>query len=307
KSIKEWAEALSMAEALLREKLDICKQKLLNHRKQRIRPLLDDKILLGWNSLMITACCKAYAATVDNHYLQMALKNISFLKENLCGDNDIWYHTWKEGKAKYPAFLDDYACLIQAYIHLQEVTGNNEYLVTAKKITDKVIETFADNETNFFWFTNAEQKDVIVRKKEVYDGAVPSGNAVMALNLLYLSIVFDIPDWKIKAETMLQSLDQAIIRYPTSFGVWALCMQQIVTGINEIAVTGPAAIELLSLINKLYMPNKIIESAVTSDDEFPLLKGKLIGENKNLIYLCRNYSCKQPVETVGELILLLKN
>jgi len=306
KPIKEWAEILSVDEALLREKLNACKQKLLSHRKKRIRPLLDDKILLSWNALMITACCKAYAATGDDAYLMMALKNISFLEENFQSENK-WYHTWKAGKAKYPAFLDDYAFLIQACIHLQEVTGNSEYLVSAKKITGKVIDAFADTETDFFWFTNAEQKDIVARKKEVYDGAVPSGNAVMALNLLYLSIVFDIGEWRIKAETMLKSLGKGIISYPTSFGVWALGLQQISTGINEIALTGPTSMNLLSAVNKLYIPNKIIQTAITPADEFPLLKGKLIGKNKNLIYLCRNYSCKQPVETVEEIILLLKN
>jgi len=305
KPIKECAESLSMDEQLLGRRLDTWKKELLNQRKKRIRPLLDDKILLGWNALMITACCKAYAATGSDVYLEVALKNISFLEENLCDDN-IWYHTWKEGKAKYPAFLDDYAFLIQAYIHLQEVTGNSEYLIKAKKISDRVLEFFADDETNFFWFTSSKQKDAIVRKKEIYDGAVPSGNAVMALNLLYLSIVFDIREWRIRAETMLQSLQHAIVNYPTSFCVWATCMQQVITGVNEIVVAGPASMNLLTKINSLFMPNKVIQTTTTTSEEFPLVKGKLIGVNKNLIYLCKDYSCTQPVETVEELVLLLK-
>jgi uncharacterized protein YyaL (SSP411 family) len=196
--------------------------------------------------------------------------------------------------------------LIQAYIHLQEVTGNSEYLIEAKKISDKVLEFFADDETNFFWFTSSKQKDVIVRKKEIYDGAVPSGNAVMALNLLYLSVVFDIREWRTRAETMLQSLQHAIVNYPTSFGIWATCMQHVITGINEIAVTGPASMNLLSKINSLFIPNKVIQTATTTSEEFPLLKGKLIGVNRNLIYLCKDYSCKQPVDAVDELVLLLK-
>jgi uncharacterized protein len=306
KPIKEWAETLSIDESLLRDKLDTCKQKLLAQRKKRTRPLLDDKILLGWNTLMITACCKAYASIGNDAYLELALKNISFLEENLCEDIDKWYHTWKGGKAKYPAFLDDHAFLVQAYIHLQEVTGNSEYLIAAKKIADRVLELFADNDTNFFWFTSSNQNDVIVRKKEIYDGAVPSGNAVMALNLLYLAIVFDIREWKTKAEAMIQSLAQAIINYSTSFGVWAMCMQQLITGLNEIAITGPKAMKLLSNVNRLFIPNKVIQIALTPSEEFPLLKGKLISVNKNLIYLCRDYSCQQPVETFEELVLLLK-
>jgi uncharacterized protein YyaL (SSP411 family) len=307
KSLEEWTETLAIEEPLLREKLNACKKTLLSHRKKRTRPLLDDKILLSWNALMITACCKAYAATSNDACLKMALKNIFFLEENLRDDDEAWYHTWKAGTAKYPAFLDDYAFLIQAYIHLQEVTGDNNYFIAAKKITEKALELFADNDTNFFWFTSSKQNDIIVRKKEIYDSAVPSGNSVMTSSLLYLSIVFDIREWKMRAEAMMESLAQPIINYPTSFGVWAMCMQQVVTGINEIAITGPLAADLLSTVNKLFVPNKVIQIALIPSDEFPLLKGKLIQANKNLIYLCRDYSCKQPVETVEDLVLLLKN
>src|SRR5206468_3721237 len=143
-------------------------------------------------------------------------KNISFLENNLSKQKK-WYHTWK-GQTKYPAFLDDYAYLIQAYIHLQEVTGETEYLAKAQSLTEKIIESFSDDENIFFWFTDESQKDVIVRKKEVYDGATPSGNAVMANNLLYLSIVFDVSSWRERAETMLHQLKEVIVRYPTSFG-----------------------------------------------------------------------------------------
>jgi hypothetical protein len=128
----------------------------------------------------------------------------------------------------------------------------------------------------------------------------------MALNLLYLSVVFDIPAWRTKTEMMLQSLHSAIINYPTSFGVWAACMQQVITGINEIAVTGAAAINLLLKVNGLFIPNKVIQTATTPSESFPLLKGKLTSVNKNLIYVCKDYSCMQPVETVEELVLLLK-
>ena len=165
---------------LLLEILTACKEKLLSARSKRIKPLLDDKILLSWNALMISACCKAYAATGEKDYLKIAEENIYFLESNFRSTDDNWHHTWKAGIAKYPAFLDDYAYLAEAYIQLQEVTGKADYLLSAKKIVDKVILDFSDEETDFFWFTGSEQKDVIVRKKEVYDGAVPSGNAVMA-------------------------------------------------------------------------------------------------------------------------------
>jgi len=303
--IKNQAGKLNLDEIYLKNKLNACKVKLLEHRNKRIKPLLDDKILLGWNCLMITACCKAYAATSGELYLQMAQKNISFLENNL-KQRDTWFHSWKE-TAKYSAFFDDYAYLIQAYIHLQEVTGKAEYLIKAKALTEKVIQSFGDEENIFFFFTGDVQTDIIVRKKEVYDGATPSGNSVMALNLLYLSIVFDKFEWRKRAEAMLQSLKEATIRYPTSFGVWALCMQQEVYGLNEIAITGPSAFVLSAEINKLYIPNKVIQSATLPLEEFPLLRGKFQNKTADLIYLCRNYLCEEPVETVGELRLLLKS
>ena len=302
--IKFWAEKLNSSEELLKNKLNVCRQKLLEHRNKRVKPSLDDKILLGWNALVITACCKAYAATSETSYLQMAGKNIVFLENNLLS-NEVLFHSWK-GSAKYPAFLDDFAYLIQAYIHLQEVTGEGKYLVRARELTEKVIESFSDDDNIFFWFTEASQKDVIVRKKEVYDGATPSGNAVMAFNLLYLSVVFDNNDWKKRTEKMLQSLKEAIIRYPTSFGVWAMAVAQEVFGINEIAVVGSSALKTVSQINQLFMPNKVIQSSISQQKEFPLLQGKSGNERGDLIYLCRNYLCKEPVETVEKFRLLLK-
>jgi uncharacterized protein YyaL (SSP411 family) len=141
-SIKSGADKFETDEIFLKNKLNICKAKLFEQRNNRVKPLLDDKILLGWNALMITACCKAYAATSEKLYLEMAEKNISFLENNL-SQNESWFHSWK-GNAKYSAFLDDYAYLIQAYIHLQEVTTKEKYLIKAKTVTEKVIESLSD-------------------------------------------------------------------------------------------------------------------------------------------------------------------
>ena len=105
---------------------------------------------------------------------------------------------------------------------------------------------------------------------------------------------------------MLQSLKEAIIRYPTSFGVWAMAVAQEVFGINEIAVVGPSALKTVSQINQLFIPNKVIQSSISQQEEFPLLQGKSGNERGDLIYLCRNYLCKEPVETVGKFRLLLK-
>ena len=191
-------------------------------RGKRVRPLLDDKIILGWNALMNTACSKAFGATGNEIYRQLASDNMQFILSNFADKiSPGFHHTWKNGIAKFPAFLEDYAFLIQALLHLQEVTGDTKWIIKAKEITEFVIENFSDEETPFFFYTPAGQQDVIIRKKEVYDGAVPSGNSVMAYNLYHLSILCDKREWGKRSLDMILSLNTAIIRYPTSFGNWA--------------------------------------------------------------------------------------
>ena len=194
------------------EKESKWKEKLMARRKGRIRPLLDDKILSGWNALMITACCKAFAAIGDESYRELAIKSMLFLEEKMMG-NGIYYffHSYKEGvsgnrenedRAGIPAFLDDYAYLVEAYIQLQEVTGDVSYLNRAKSLTEWVIEHFSEEENGYFYYTHEGQDDLIVRKREVYDGATASGNSVMASNLLYLGTVFDLEEWKQRSAGM---------------------------------------------------------------------------------------------------------
>jgi len=301
--IEQFAKANNISAEHLEQTLADCRNILLQARSKRIRPLLDDKILLGWNALMNTACSKASAALNDTSYKEIAVKNMAFIESKFIGDNGHWYHTYKNSQARIPAFLDDYAYLIQAYIHLQEITGNGDYLVKAKNLCGWVIENFEEPETGFFFYTHKGQPDVIIRKKEVYDGAVPSGNAVMAHNLLYLSIVFDQPEWAERAHGLLQSLSKAITKYPGSFGVWALAAQLVTKGMLEIAITGQHAKEFLCPVLERFIPNKILQAEETNSHIFPLLTGKTESEKGvTAFYLCRNYTCKAPFYNVDALL-----
>src|SRR5690606_30677688 len=114
-----------------------------------------------------------------------------FIWDKFLGENGEFHHTYKNGEAKFPAFLDDYAELIHALIHLQEITSDNSYLQKAKTLIKYCEDHFNEEETGYFYFTNVQQRDVIIRKKEIYDGAVASGNSLMAWNLVYTGIVFD--------------------------------------------------------------------------------------------------------------------
>lgn len=304
KPVNEFALAKGLNVEKLSDLISKGLANLLENRRTRVRPLLDDKILLGWNALMNVACSKAYAATGSDIYKTLAVKNISFLENSFLKDAGEWLHTYKNGQAKYSAFLDDYAYLISAYIHLQEITGNAEYLVKARKITQFVQEHFLEESTGLFFFTSQTQTDVIMRKKEIYDSATPSGNSAMAVNLYYLGIIFNEPKWVAQAQNMVQYIGKAITRYPGSFANWAALLQQFIKGVPEIAVTGYNSLNILPEILKEYTPAKVLQAATAPAEEFPLLAGKNF-EKAWLIYVCKDYSCKKPVENVKEIKSLL--
>jgi uncharacterized protein YyaL (SSP411 family) len=283
------------------------KKLLLNERGKRIRPITDDKILLGWNALMNTAICKAFACTGNEEYRKLAIRNMNFLYNNFSKKNSpAFYHTWKNNQAKHPAFLDDYAFLIEALIHLQEITGNTEWLEKAKNLTELVLEKFTEEETGFFFYTPSDITDVIVRKKEVYDGAIPSGNSVMASNLYKLAIYFDKKEWNERAVRMINALGNAIIRYPVSFGCWANLVSELFSSTNEIAIVGTDYDGILKEVLKEYIPYKVIMSGMSGSNQLPLFAGKT-GKKAPSIYLCRQYACKNPVQTLEAFVKLLNS
>jgi uncharacterized protein YyaL (SSP411 family) len=292
--------------ATLEEELATCREKLLHARESRIRPGLDDKILLGWNALMIHACCKAYAALGEVEYRDMAIRcaefcSTHFLQPDMAG---AWYHTYKDGVAKYPAFLDDYAFMIRALIALQEVTGELSWLHRASELATFVNAHFADETGHFFYYTIEGQTDIIVRKKEIYDGAVPSGNSIMAANLWYLSVVFDNRRWAEQAIGAVASVAQTVVRYPTSFGVWAGLVLQLAKGTSELAVVGNEYIARMKEINQQYIPFKVLLGAEKDVPELPLLQQRE-QSGKTLIYLCQDYHCVRPVAYMKEIIDLI--
>ncbi|MEO5943821.1 MAG: thioredoxin domain-containing protein [Ferruginibacter sp.] len=280
-------------------------ERLLQVRNKRIRPSTDDKIILSWNALLITALCKSYAAVSDEEYKKKATVLYDFIEAKFVNEKEHFlYHTYKNGIAKHPAFLDDYAYYIQACLRLQEITGNPEYLLRAKQLTEEALEQFADPNSSLLFFTGNRQKDIVVKKIEVYDGAIPSANAIMAHNLLYLSIVFDKTEWNVIAVSMIMGMAEVAKKYPGSFGIWASAYLKLNIGINEIAITGHDVSLTLKQILNLFNPFRIIQSG-TKENDFPLLKGKMYGEETR-IYMCKDYKCEKPVKTSEELGLLIK-
>lgn len=295
----EFADAHNLEEEKLSQLLDGGRLKLLEARSKRIRPALDDKIILGWNALMNTAYSKAYKATGNDQYRNLAIANMQFLIKAFVNAEGFLNHVWKNDHAKYPAFLDDYAYLIQALLQLQKITGDAKWLEHAKDFCKKVIDDFSV-EDGFFYYTPQGQQDVIVRKKEVYDGATPSGNAIMAQNLFELGLLLDDGDWIARAERMVSSLQNVIIKYPTSFGVWLNLLQQMIVGTKEIVLIGEYEKSLQVILSK-YLPYSVVMASATESQEYPLLRGK--DTDKILaIYLCENYACQKPAHSVEEFL-----
>jgi len=306
KPLKEFVRHKNISPEAVKSIIKLGKQKLLNERSKRIRPGLDDKIILGWNALMNLAYSKAYAATSDAHYKSVAEQNVQFLLSAFTDGRQLLMHTWKNDQAKFPGFLDDYAYLISALIELAQVTGKLEYLNKAKILTETVIENFGDGESPLLFYTHKAQADVLMRKKEFYDGATPSGNAVMAYNLYRLSIFFNTKEWRNKSEQMIRSMADVTIKYPTSFGVWLCLLFEIILGTSEIVVLGKDWEIYLQKILGIYISHKLVQAAETPMSGYPLL-GDKPNTSENRIYLCENYACRHPVNTIQEFVSLLQH
>ena len=305
KQLESFAAENNIDIKALKEIVKKGRARLLEKRSERIRPLLDDKIIMGWNALMNTACSKAFGATGNEQYRQLAIRNMQFLFGNFVVENsNEFYHTWKKEKAKFPAFLDDYAFLIQALIHLQEITADTHWLLKAREITEFVINNFSESETGFFFYTKSGQQDVIIRKKEMYDGAVPSGNAIMAVNLYQLALIFDNKEWKDRSFTMLSSLGSAIIRYPTSFGCWNCLLLEMNTGTVEIAILGKDFNKIQKELLGKFIPHRIMMASLAENNQFPLLAEKQVTTPAS-VYVCKNFVCFQPVTSVDEVMGLI--
>jgi uncharacterized protein YyaL (SSP411 family) len=193
---------------------------------------------------------------------------------------------------------------VSALCHLQEATGHRQYLEAAVIIMENVIQYFSDTSSPYFFFTPVGQQDIIVRKKETYDGATPAGNSVMARNLLYLGTLMNKTGWKERAAAMLSGLHQTILKYPNSFGNWAMVLQWLTYGIDEIAVIGPEAHALSRSVLGAFIPNKVFQYSTDSDEAYPLLADKNTA-GKTLIFACKEYACQLPAASLQELFTIL--
>lgn len=277
---------------------------LFNHRSKRIRPALDYKIILSWNCLLITALCKAYAAIGDEEYKQAAIDAIVWVENNFSDkDQEYLFHTNTNGVKKSFAFLDDYGALIQSYIHLQEITGDTHYLHKAAKWMDYVQTHFIDEEGVFFYYTAQYQSDVIVRQKDTYDGAQPSGNALVCMSLYYLGQVFDRGNWIRQSEQMMHQMCKLIIQYPSSFSYWGQCFSWMAADTIDLVAIGPKVHNSLKKVLSGFQPHKLLIFSAKEDPSLPSTYGKYSIDNQ--YYICVNKTCLPANSNLDHILALL--
>jgi len=188
--------------------------------------------------------------------------------------------------------LEDYATLMQALIELHKATGKSAYLLQAKQWMEYVQVHFIDEEGVFFYFTSDEQLDGIIRKKDSYDGATPSSNAMICLSLIYLGSIFDQPNWVEQAHKMLASMHQMMIQYPSSFGYWAQSFFQLAYGLTELVGIGNDVNQKLTPILEKFLPHILPLWLKQAESQFPLSIGKESTDNQ--YFICKNKTCSIP-------------
>ncbi len=288
----------------LQELLDEGKQILYKFRETRVRPGLDDKILTGWNALMLKGYVDAYRVFDNREYLEIAETNAKFLLKNMMQSDGRLNRNYKEGKSNINAFLDDYGLLIDALIALYQATMEETYLKEARKLADYVLAHFSDEESGMFFYTSDLDAPLITRKLELSDNVIPGSNSVMAKALYELGIYFYDENYIAISRQMLSNMEQQLYRQGRFFTNWAWLMTYFVKEPHEVAIIGDNFEGLRKEMDQTYLPHVLL-SGGKQEGSLQLLKNKLI-EGQTTIYVCQQKVCKFPVTEVEKALKLMK-
>jgi uncharacterized protein YyaL (SSP411 family) len=270
---------------------------LLKKRETRPKPHLDDKILTDWNSLMISAFAAASRVLAEEKYRAAAKKAAQFILTKLKTKKGTLLHRYRAGDAAIEGHLDDHAFFLAALLDLYEATFDAAWLDEAKGIAARMAENFWDAESGGFYFTSHTAEKLVSRPKEIYDGAVPSGNSVAALALLRLWRMTGEGQWEEKARQTLESFSGQVSQNPTAFPKMLTALDMAIGPSAEIVIAGPEDPMEKAALQKIYskfLPNKVLMRRPAKDREYPAVGGKLT------VYVCKDFKCQLPVtESAG--------
>jgi uncharacterized protein YyaL (SSP411 family) len=309
KEPKAVAETNGLSSSELEAKLNESCRKLFDLRERRVKPNRDEKILSAWNGLMLAAFAEAARdrSLGDRAaaYRSMAERNAEFLLREMRSADGRLLRTWKEGRAKLNAYLEDYANVIEGWLALYETTFDERWFIAARELADAMIKHFADPAGGFF-DTSDDHETLVTRPKDLQDNAVPSGNAMAATVLLKLGAFTGEDSYLTLAELMLGLLQPAMMQAPTAFAQWLCALDFALSRPREIAIVGNIQSAdtqaLLNIVYDGYRPNQIV--AVASPDRasaIPLLADRSTIGRQATAYVCQHFTCQQPITELAAL------
>jgi len=307
RSKEDVAKSVGISKAELETSLQESRRKLFELRETRIKPDRDEKILTAWNGLMLASFAEAGVILNRPDYTEAARRNAEFGLSNL-RENGRLLRTWKDGRAKFNAYLEDYAFLSEGLLTLFETTGELRWLKESLALTDLMIEEFWDEESGGFFFTGKSHESLIVRSKDYFDNATPSGNSVAAIVLLRLAALTGRDNYRNLATAVLREMGDQVRRYPSGFGYALSAVDFLLSTPREVAIVGKDLADIRPLLAETwrrYIPNKVVAPGVSDDREAvqttPLLANRPLLNTLPTAYVCEHFACKQPVTDVTEL------
>ncbi|MBP2637510.1 MAG: Cellobiose 2-epimerase [Firmicutes bacterium] len=294
----------------LEAKMAKARERLYQVREQRIHPFKDDKILTAWNGLMIAAMAKAARVLQRDDYARAAERAVEFVLAKLtAADGKRLLARYRDGDAAYKGYVDDYAFLIWGLLEVYETTFNPKYLRQALHISKDLKELFWDDEHGGFYFTGSDGEELLLRPKEIYDGAMPSGNSVAALALLKLARLTDNNEYQAMAEAMFTCFGAAVAHYPRAYTHFLLALDYYLTAPRHIVIAGAkvdAAVQsMLALATRSFMPETTV---IYNDPDYqedlrellPTMAEQAAVGGRATGYICENFACQRPVQTLEE-------
>jgi uncharacterized protein YyaL (SSP411 family) len=269
---------------------------MFDAREQRVRPGLDDKVLTEWNAMFVASLAEAGAAMSRPDWVMAAEETGDFLLASMRQPDDgRWLRSWQGGRARHLAYAADYAWLVEAFTRLAEATGRARWIGAARDVADDMLRLFWDSEAGGLFTVGHDAEQLIVRSKDLTDGATPAANSVAASSLLRLAALTGEQSYADRADAVLRLVAETLHEHPTAFTQLMGAVDLVVSGATEIAVVG-ARPDMVTAVQSRYLPNAVL--AWGEPYASPLWEGR----SPDRAYVCRNYACQAPVTSVDELL-----
>ncbi|HEX6291138.1 MAG TPA: thioredoxin domain-containing protein [Herpetosiphonaceae bacterium] len=293
----------------LRDVAERGRRKLFALREQRVHPGLDDKVLTNWNGLMLAAMAEAGRVLKREDYLDSARRNAEFVLSTLSRDGRL-LHTYKDGQAKIRGFLSDYALYAEGLLALYRATCETRWLSAARDLAEHMLDHFWDDTDGGFFQTSDEHETLIARPKDLFDEAVPSGNAVAAHVLLQLAALVGDPEYDRRGRATIELVTGGIQRYPSAFATMLNALDFALATPREIAIVGdradPATQRMLAALDERFLPNVIVAAAAPDDtaavELIPLLRDRPQQHAQPTAYVCRSFVCSLPTTDIATMV-----